>query len=131
MAINAFMFEACQSTQITMAAGASIFTPILPIRNQVGIAFHMPGGISSAIEIAGGGASYAANGTSFNYINANGSSIGLKANGSGFPLAIATGAQVFPNNGYMPGAPYLWLSAGFSCVLNVIYYTNNAFPNQL
>lgn len=127
MAISSFSFAAVQSTQITMAVGASIFTPIVPIQNQVGLAFYAVG-VSGKIEISGGGQSYAPAGVSFNFINANGSSIGLKANGTGFP--VCEQANVWPPQGYVPGAPYLWLSAGFSCILNILYYTNNERPNQ-
>ena len=121
-------FMAFSSTQITMASGASSFYPIVPILNQVGICFEQVG-ISGGIEIASGGQSYApaSAGTSFNYINSNGSSLGLKANGSGFPICQQAG--VFPSSGYIPGAPFLWLSAGNSCILNIGYWTNDPRPN--
>jgi hypothetical protein len=118
-----------------LASGASTFFPILPIKNQVGIAFYTAG-VSAGLEIAGGGISYAPAGptlvngvtTTFNMMNANGSSIGLKANGSGFPICREAG--IWPPSGYLPGAPALWLSAGNSFVLSVLYFTNEAMPNQ-
>lgn len=135
MASSFFQCQAISSTQITLTAGASVFFPIVPIKNQVGIAFSV-NGLTAGLEIAGGGISYAPAGftlvagvtVGYNLMNANGSSIGLKANGSGYP--ICRDVSTWPQSGYLPGAPALWLSAGASQILNVLYFTNEAMPNQ-
>jgi len=129
--------QACSVTTITLASGSSTFFPILPIKNQCGIAFWCSNGTSAILEIAGGGISYAGSGytlvggvtTLYNVMNGNGSSIGLVANGSGFPICRDTNSGTWPASGYLPGAPALWLSAGNSFQLKVIYFTNDAFAN--
>ena len=121
-----------------MTSGASVFWPIMPIKNQVGLAIQCASGLSAILEISGGGISYAPAGytlvagvtTQFNNLNANGSSIGLVANGSGFPICRDTGTLQWPATGFLPGAPALWLSTGNSFQVKVCYFTNEAQPNM-
>ena len=133
-----FAAMALSFTTITLASGSSTFFPILPIKNQVGLAIYCANGLTAGLEISGGGISYAPAGytlvagvtTAFNQMNANGSSIGLVANGTGFPICRDTGTQMWPATGFLPGAPAMWLSAGASYTCKVCYFTNEAQPNQ-
>ena len=128
--------QAVSVTTITLASGSSTFFPIVPIKGQIGLALQCVNGLSAGLEIAGGGASYQGAGyttvsgvtVAYNLMNANGSSIGLVANGSGF--GICRDSQMWPASGFLPGSPYLWLSAGASYQLKAIYFLSDAFLNQ-
>lgn len=138
MGVNSFDCRAVSATTITLAAGTSTFFPILPIKGQIGLAIYCANGLTAGLEINGGGMSYAPAGytlvagvtTAFNLLNANGSSIGLVANGSGFPICRDSNTQIWPQQGYLPGAPALWLSAGASYTCKVMYFLNDAHLNQ-
>jgi hypothetical protein len=114
-------------TVLTVPSGS--FVPILPIKNQIGVALWTG---STGIELAGGGASYAPSTSSFtliggvtygiNFMNSNGSSLQLATNGNGLPIYNTILAPMT----IMGGGPF-WVSAAVSTTLRVAYLGNDPF----
>lgn len=120
-------------TNITISSAifGTTFVLIPPVKNQVGVALWVG---TTGIEIAGAGMSYGPQGftliggvtNTLNFMNANGSSLKLVANGNGLPLFNAMFAPIS-----FAGAPQLWLTAGTTnLTVRVTYLYNDAFSNQ-
>lgn len=118
-------------TTVTVGFGTSTFTVVKAITNQIGVALFSG---STGIEIAGAGVSYATQAftlinsvtTVLTYMNSNGSSLLLVANGKGMAI---WNTILHPVS--FAGAPQLWLSAGstnLTCQITYLY--NDAFSNQ-
>lgn len=131
MLLNTFPMYAAQCTNITANFASSTFTIITPQKNQCGLALWVG---TTGLEISGAGASYGPtsitliNGvtSTLQFMNSNGSSLQLVANGNGMPLynTILTPTTI-------SGAPYLWLTAGSTNLsVRVTYFFNDAFPNS-
>ena len=118
----------CTTTTLSFS---STFTIVKPIQNQVGVALWTG---STGIEIAGAGTSYGPTGfttvggvtQTFNFMNSNGSSLLLVANGSGLPIFNTILAPIS-----FAGAPQLWLTCGTTNLsVRITYFINDAFNNQ-
>ena len=128
---NTFAAYGMRCTNITANFAAATFTIITPQPNQCGLALWVG---TTGIEISGAGMSYGPAGglttvngvtTALNFLNSNGSSLLLVANGNGMPLfnTILTPMTFM-------GSPQLWLTAGSTNLsVRVTYFLNDALSN--
>lgn len=114
----------------TFSPGTTFF--IAPTKGQIGIHFYSG---STGIEISGAGASYGAAATAvtllygvttfMTFVNSNGSSLILAANGKGLPVYNTT----LDGKTIVGGAPIWGTASGASLLLTVAIFSNDAFPN--
>lgn len=125
-------FPGMQGIGITtfQTANGTSFTFIANVKNQIGMAIFSG---TSGIEIAGMGASYGSTSTTLingvttvlQFMNSNGSSLQLAANGNGLPVF---NVNLEPLS-IFGGAP-VWLSSrANSLTVTIAYCTSDAFSN--
>lgn len=120
-----------QCTNIIANFASATFTIISPMKGQCGVALWSG---STGLEVAGAGMSYGPtsitviNGvtSTLSFMNSNGSSLLLVANGNGLPIYNTILAPIS-----FAGAPQLWLTAGSTNLsVRVTYFLNDALINQ-
>jgi hypothetical protein len=112
---------AVSATLLNIGTGGSLFVALTPIMGQVGVQIFIKG-TGGTLEIAGGGYSSAALGSSFVLMGsspATGNVPKLVANGSGYPIVAATASNSALS---FTGAPCIWFSSGgVTTTLAVLY----------
>ena len=121
----------CTSLTVTNAQFAATFIPIVPIKGQIGILLYAG---TTGLEVAGAGISYGPQSytliggvtQTLTFMNSNGSSLNLAANGNGMPIFNALFEPLA-----FAGAPYIWLTAGTTALnCRISYIFNDGFLNQ-